>query len=497
MVREEDSSFWPFERALDGTSIRRFPNNKNNEDATTADGYDMTVVTGATASVPTSTINLVKSILGGGVLALPASLAMVGTDPVVNIPMGVSLIASIGTMHAYYFHLLGRVCDRTGAQSYAQAWDRTVGKRGTVVSSIILLKTALACLCYSIILADSFHTLLDLPRNEALLGVTLIALFPLSILRDLSSLAPVSLAGLAMLGITIYAMLVRHFDGTYDNPQGEFFMDLHNSNTMMVDDNLLPVNSVLSYVPDATVIAEATIGNGALDMMQTSILENTAMAATTSTLVDFSLGGVALMACTLSTAFVAHYNAPKFHAELIRKDQFSTISYASYAIAAVAMAITAVAGYATFGNECQDVVLNSYSPNDSLITACRLLTALSLTATFPLPFVGLRDGIMDAFQLEKGQDQTRIAVAVALLALITGAASQIQNLALVLSIGGGTVATAVSSVFPTLMYRSTVPIEQRNKDPDAQLASILMWTSVLIGGTGVGLALQGAASGLA
>jgi hypothetical protein len=104
---------------------------------------------------------------------------------------------------------------------------------------------------------------------------------------------------------------------------------------------------------------------------------------------------------------------------------------------------------------------------------------------------------MDAFQLEKGQDQTRIAVAVALLALITGAASQIQNLALVLSIGGGTVATAVSSVFPTLMYRSTVPIEQRNKDPDAQLASILMWTSVLIGGTGVGLALQGAASGLA
>lgn len=65
------------------------------------------------ATIPNEVFNLVKNIVGAGVLSLPAGVAAFGNAPSALIPATV-LIAVIGAMSGYCFSLIGRVCEMTG-----------------------------------------------------------------------------------------------------------------------------------------------------------------------------------------------------------------------------------------------------------------------------------------------------------------------------------------------------------------------------------------------
>jgi amino acid permease len=403
------------------------------------------------ASIPNLTTSLVKSIVGGGVLALPAAVSALGDNPTTVLPVAVALIAAMGVINAFYFSLIGKVCSWTGAATYTEAWERSVGaETSPVIAGVICLKTAFGCLAYSMILADTFSSLADVSRTDALLAVTITALAPLCMMKDLSSLAPYSLAGIVGMGFTAAAMGLRSHDGSYE-VAGRFLEDLP---------------------------------------MQPCFGEK-----------GPCLQGVVL-ACTLATAFVSHYNAPRFHAELdnIAGDNgaFDTVTYTSFAISAAVMAVITVAGFATFGAASQPVILNNYSESDPLMTVCRGLTAASMVATFPLPFVGLRDGVLGVLQLPAAELtglQTTL-LSMGLLAAITATALSVQDLSLVLSVGGGSISTVVVSVLPTIMFRAAVAKYDVDNHYviDAKLAVSLMWMSVAIGTTGVTLALQHAFS---
>lgn len=81
---------------------------------------------GGTATIPNEVFNLVKSIVGAGVLSLPAGIAAFGNAPSAVIP-AVALICIIGGFSAYGFSLIGRVCNFTGGKSYREAWSKSVG----------------------------------------------------------------------------------------------------------------------------------------------------------------------------------------------------------------------------------------------------------------------------------------------------------------------------------------------------------------------------------
>jgi amino acid permease len=417
--------------------------------------------------------------VGAGVLALPAAVAALGDDPTAVLPVALPLIGLMGAINAYYFSIMGQVCAATGASTFATAWERTVGPATTpFVAGMISFKTLLSCLCYSMILGDSFQSLAvtfgwdHVSTAEALLAVTGTALLPLCLLKDLSSLAPFSLAGICGFAATAAAMSVRMTDGSYhvaplDTPSaGRFIQDLA--------DPMIP-----------------SFGQGEIDAMQGLVL-----------------------ACTLATAFVSHYNAPRFHAELDDKSQFDTVTATSFSISAAIMAFIAVTGYCTFGIASQPMILANYSPYDPLLTGCRAVIAASLVATFPLPFVGLRDGVLDALQVSKetrNDDLQMSALTVGLLAVITGLALSVHDLSLLLSVGGGTISTAVSSVLPTMMYRASVAQQKspsttklsKSKTSSSKstllsmpsvdqttFATSLMVVCVATGLTGVALALQ-------
>ena len=63
------------------------------------------------------------------------------------------------------------------------------------------------------------------------------------------------------------------------------------------------------------------------------------------------------------------------------------------------MALITAAGYCTFGRFCEGFILNNYSTKDPLMNSSRAAVALALICSFPLVFTGLRDGVMDLFNV--------------------------------------------------------------------------------------------------
>lgn len=63
-------------------------------------------------------------------------------------------------------------------------------------------------------------------RKASLIGLTVLVLLPLCLLKNLSSLAPFSLAGIAGMLYTAVAMGIRFLDGSYSSTDSGFAMDV-------------------------------------------------------------------------------------------------------------------------------------------------------------------------------------------------------------------------------------------------------------------------------
>lgn len=175
---------------------------------------------GGDATVTQLIFNLVKGIVGAGVLSLPAGIAAFANAPGGVVP-AVSLIAGIGGLSAYGFALIGRSCAYTNTKSYRDAWSATVSKKSSwLPATAVTFKTCSACLAYSMILGDTFVSLLSTvgiasSKVPVTLGLTGAVLLPLCLMKNLSSLAPFSLVGSLGMIYTALAMVVRYLGKAY------------------------------------------------------------------------------------------------------------------------------------------------------------------------------------------------------------------------------------------------------------------------------------------
>ena len=172
------------------------------------------------ATVSELIFNLVKNIVGAGVLSLPVGIAAFADAPSAVVP-AVALIAIIGALSGYGFALIGRVCAYTNTKSYRDAWSKTVSESTSwIPASIVTFKTFCAILAYSMILGDTFVSLLatgGVSAGKTLVTVVLTAtvLLPLCLLKNLSSLAPFSLVGSLGMIYTAVAMTIRYMGKSY------------------------------------------------------------------------------------------------------------------------------------------------------------------------------------------------------------------------------------------------------------------------------------------
>ena len=303
------------------------------------------------ATIAQSVLNLCKNIIGAGALALPSGVVAMGNASSVLWPAALALLF-MGAVFAYYFHLLGRICRWTGTVSYAEAWHQSGYAGGaTAVALAVALKAGSGNLECSMILADSGRDLLatagiTVTRTTALWGITLVALLPLCLLKNLSALVPFSMAGLGAMVFTAGAIAVRYWDGSYEaQPQGQFWSDLPEPRQ--------PLFGSMGWV-------------GAFHVR------------------------VLLFLCMISEAYIAHYNAPRFWVELKEKTvpRFGAVVSYSFGISALYYIFVTVFGFLTFGAHSAPNILNSYSTRDVLASISRFCVSFSLIFTYPIIFMG-------------------------------------------------------------------------------------------------------------
>jgi amino acid permease len=370
---------------------------------------------GGTATIANEIFNLVKSIVGAGVLSLPYGIATLGSSQSAALP-AVLLMMLLGLCSGYGFGLIGRVCGLTQRASYTAAWAASVSPQTQWLPALaVTSKTLCANLAYSMILADTCQALaaaagLALSKPVVLSLVTSTILLPLCLMQNLSSLAPFSLLGTLGMVYTAIAMGVRYVGGAYAVPQGLFLNEIAPALRPSFASPAAPWNSP------------------------------------------------SILLAMLSTAYMAHFNAPKFYTEL--KDntvpRYMTVVAASFGIAIALFATIGTLGFLTFGAQASSFILNNYATSDRLMSVSRGAVAISLIGSYPLAFVGARDGLLDWWGPKTTSPRTIRAITVALLTALTVAALLIPDVSFVLALAGATLGNALIYIFPGLMFRGAV-----------------------------------------
>lgn len=161
-----------------------------------------------------------------------------------------------------------------------------------------------------------------------------------------------------------------------------------------------------------------------------------------------------ILVSMLSTSYIAHFNAPKFYAEL--KDtsmpRFNTVVAGAFSISVVMFLFIMSVGYLTFGGATSGFVLNNYAGSDGLASLARLAIGLSLLTGYPFTFSALRDGILDLAKAS-GESRSKAVkpLTYGLLALITGLALVLKDVGFVVSVSGAMFGVALMFMVPAVM----------------------------------------------
>jgi len=391
-------------------TARRGANSLGMQAATTAVGKR-----GGDATIASSTFNLAKSIVGAGVLSLPSGIAFFADSPSAIVPASI-MCAAMGLVSAYTFSMIGRVCEKTNATSFQDAWAKTVSpKTAWTMSASITAMCFLASLAYSIIIGDSFTSLaksFNLPallsqRTNVIILMTTLVLYPLCSLKSLNALSPFSLLGLGGTLYTALFMAIRYFDGSYA-VKGKFF----------------------------TQLAPA---------LQPSFNKRGGFSVNHLTFVLISM---------LSTSYIAHYNAPRFYNEL--KDtsmpRFNKVVTLAFGASIATFILMMNLGFLTFGGVTSGFVLNNYAGSDPLASLARLAIGLALLTGYPFTFSALRDGILDLRNATGAEREKQIRpLTLTLITAITALALLLKDVGYVVSLSGALFGSVLMFVVPALM----------------------------------------------
>lgn len=391
--------------------------------------------------------NMVQNIVGEGMLSLPAGIAG-GTGLLAG-----SLIAFFFcSLMGYTFAIMGRTCHATDTSNHKDCAAKVSGPGlAQTMAVVLMLKTVFTCLTYAIVIGESFSRIMLFfgvggfmgTSQGTLLTICLFILLPLCLQSDLSVLSYTSMIGCFGQVWVVLSMHIRYHDGSY-RPGGQFY-DLIEEKDQ----------------PD--------FSGGGVMYWKTS-------AAT------FVLLG------SLATAFIAHYNAPKFYSQLqdATPEKFTKVVAGAFGFAMIIYFWIMCVGYLTFGKASEGLILNNYSEKDSLITAARIAMGFAVTFGFPLGFTGLRDATMSVFNM--GPDKF-VPVTLGLLSVIVTGACFFHDLGLANSLGGAVFGALITLVFPGLLlyytgnFRGVTEFSERETKYGSATVLVLGFTLMVFGST--------------
>ncbi|KAJ6834202.1 putative sodium-coupled neutral amino acid transporter 6 [Iris pallida] len=378
----------------------------------------------ADAGVPGAVFNLATSIIGAGIMALPAAMKVLG------LALGFVSIVVMGVLSEISIELLVRYSVLSKAASYGEVVEAALGRAMRVVSEVcIVVNNAGVLVVYLIIIGDVmsgssdhvgvFDQLFDHGvwdhRKMVILVVLIVFLAPLCALEKIDSLSLTSAASVALavvfVVISCAVAFIKLVDGTIQKPR------------------MGPDFSTKASILDLLVVIPI-----------------------------------------MTNAYVCHFNVQPIYNELDGRSpqKMNRVGRISTVMCVVVYAATAVSGYLLFGDETESDVLTNFDKNLGahfsmvLNYIVRIGYVLHLVLVFPVIHFSLRQTV-DALVFTNSVLDSRkksLALTAVLLGVIYVGSTMIPNIWVAFKFTGATTGLSLGFIFPALI---TLRLDKHDK----------------------------------
>lgn len=368
------------------------------------------------ASFTASVFNISTSIIGAGIMALPATMKVLGLG------LGIGMIVFVAILTEGSLEMLLRFSRVGDSQSYGEVMRDAFGRAGRLLLQIcILVNNVGTLIVYMIIIGDVLSGTSSSGIHHAgvmegwfgehwwngrtfVLLVTTISVFtPLACFKRMDSLRYSSALAVALavvfLVITAGITIIKFFNGSIAMPR------------------LLP------NVTDIT-----------------------------------SIWNLFTVVPVLVTAFICHFNVHTIDNELEDSSLIQPVVQTSLALCSIVYVLTSFFGFLLFGDSTLDDVLANFNTNlgipyGSLLNdVVRISYALHLMLVFPILFYPLRlnlDGLLFPSARPLVVDNLRFgSISIGLLLLVFLGANFIPNIWDVFQFTGATATVCIGFIFP-------------------------------------------------
>lgn len=389
--------------------------------------------------VASAVFNLSTTIVGAGIMALPATMRVMG------LPIGLALILVMGVLSEFSVEMVVRFTSKVNALTYEEAIGGVCGRVARVAAQIcVLVNNGGILIVYLIIIADVlagstdhiglFEQWVGGPGwwNNRTLSIFLTMLFvvaPLVSLEHISSLkysSAVSIAlALVFVILTTGVALVKLFMGQLESPR---------------------------MLPDLS--SKAAI---------------------------FQIFAVIPI---MTNAYICHFNVPPIYNELRNKNvtKMNRVGRMSLAFCTIVYAATALSGYLLFGQATADDILSNFDTNldipynDFINYVIRVGYAVHIMLVFPLIFFALRltiDPILFPNSRPLSESRVRFGLlSLGLLVIIFVGAALIPNIWVAFNFTGATTGQCLGFMLPALLVLMS---KSRTESDSDRIQKIVAW----------------------
>jgi amino acid permease len=367
------------------------------------------------SSVPAAVFNLATSIIGAGIMALPATMKVLG------VAVGLVSILVMGVLSEITIELLVRFSAYCRALSYGEVVHRALGRPASIVAQMcVIINNGGVLVVYLIIIGDVMSgSLKHIGVMDQLLGhgewdnrkllilvVLVIFLAPLCALEKIDSLSLSSAASVAL---------------------------------------------AVVFVVVSCIIALIKIAEGKISMPR--------MGA------DFSsreaMLDLLVVIPIMTNAFICHFNVQSIYNELKEKtpQNMYKVGRISTVLCVVVYALTALSGYLLFGDDTESDVLTNFDKDlgirfsSVLNYIVRIGYVIHLVLVFPVVHFSLRQTVDSLIfgELATPSRKKTLTLTVVLLALIYLGSTMIPNIWMAFKFTGATTGLALGFMFPALV----------------------------------------------
>ncbi|CAA7406938.1 unnamed protein product [Spirodela intermedia] len=402
------------------------------------------------SGVPGAVFNLATSVIGAGIMALPAAMKVLG------LALGFVSIVLMGLLSEISIEFLVRFSVLSGAASYGDVVRTALGRPARAIAeACVVVNNAGILIVYLIIIGDVmsgsanhsgvfyqwFGRGIWEDRRLVILIVLVLFLLPLCALEGIDSLSLSSAASIALAVLFVVVScaiaVIRFLRGTTETPR------------------MGPDFSSSAAILDLLVVVPI-----------------------------------------MTNAYVCHFNVQPIYNELRgpSSEKMNRVSRITTSLCVAVYACTAISGYLLFGDETQpDVLINfdqdlDFRFSSVLNDLVRVGYVLHLVLVFPVIHFSLRQTVGNLVFRGKsppGRAKTLVLTAVLLSAIYLGS-TRIPNIWVAFKFTGATTGLSLGFIFPSLIaLKLSDPAKKTVRRSEKIMAWLMLVLAVAAGIVGI------------